>query len=88
MKVPKIESNKQIGQSPGAYPAAAKAEVTKAEKKEPSAQRSDPILAKIITAKEEDKRPTRSEISREGPLINAYLALWDSLRLINGSACR
>ena len=30
-----------------------------------AAQRSDPILAKIIAAKEEDKRPTRNEISIE-----------------------
>ena len=31
------------------------------------AQRSNPILAKIIAAKEEDKRPTRNEISAEDP---------------------
>ena len=39
------------------------------------AQRSDPILTKIIGAKEKDKRPTRNEISAEGPLIKAYWAL-------------
>ena len=33
-KVAEIESNKPIGKSPDAYTAAAKAEVTKAEKKE------------------------------------------------------
>ena len=43
----------------------------KAEKKEANedwseAQRSDPILAKIIEAKKEDKRPTRNDISAEG----------------------
>ena len=32
------------------------------------AQRNDPILANIVTAKEEDKRPTRNEISAEGSL--------------------
>ena len=36
------------------------------------AQRSDPILAKTTTAKKEGKRPTRTEISAEGPLTKAY----------------
>ena len=48
------------------------------------AQRSDPILTKIIAAKEEDKRPARTEISVEGPFIEAYWAQCDSLNLING----
>ena len=92
LKLPKVKPKK----SPNTYTAAEKVEVMKAEKKESiaavrrmqikanedlsGAQRSDPILAKIIVAKEEDKRPTRNEISAEGPLKKA---LRDSLRLIN-----
>ena len=69
--LPKIAPIKQIGKSPDIYTAAPKAEVMKAEKKEPilvvrrmqievnedwsSAQRSDPILAKTIAIKEEKK---------------------------------
>ena len=45
-------------------------------------------LSKIITAKEEDKRPPRNEISAEGPLTKAYWALWDSLEIINGCLYR
>ena len=46
-------------------------------------QRSDPILAKIIAAKEKDKLSTTNEIFAEGPLTKAYRALCDSLKLIN-----
>ena len=52
------------------------------------AQRCDPILAKIIAAKEENKRPTRNKISVKGPLTKAYWALWDSLKLIKGCLYR
>ena len=43
---------------------------------------------KIIAAKEEDKRPKRNKISAEVHLINAYWALRDSLKLINGCLYR
>ena len=103
-KIPKIESNMRPKQPPDTYKAAQKTEVIKAEKKKSivtvrrmqieanedwsAAQRSGPILAKIIAGKEEDKRPTRNEISGEDPLTKAYWALWDSLRLINGCLYR
>ena len=54
----------------------------------PEAQRSAPILAKIIAAKEEDKQPTRNGITGESPLIETYWAQWDSLKLIHGSLHR
>ena len=40
------------------------------------AQRSDSIMAKIITTKQEDKRRTRNEIFAETPLTKAYSAPW------------
>ena len=43
---------------------------------------------KIIRVKEEDKRPSRNEISAEFPLSKAYWALWDSLDLIKGCLYR
>ena len=51
-------------------------------------QRSDPILAKTIAVKEEDKRPTKKLISAEGPLTKAYWTQCGSLNLINGCLCR
>ena len=87
MKVPKIDPTKQIWKPLDTHTAAAKAKVMKAEKKEfifvvrrmqieanedwSTAQRGDPTLAKIIAAKEGDKRSTRIRISREGPLTKA-----------------
>ena len=38
-------------------------------------QKSDPILAQIMAAKEEDKRPTRNVISAESSLTKAYWEL-------------
>ena len=52
------------------------------------AQRSDPILAKIVTANKEHKRPTRNEISAKDLLTKAYWAQWDSLKLIKGCLYR
>ena len=49
-----------------------------------AAQRSDSILAKIMAAKVEDKRPTRIEISAESSLKKAFWTQFDSLRLVNG----
>ncbi|XP_037813635.1 uncharacterized protein LOC119604837 [Lucilia sericata] len=52
------------------------------------AQRDDPLLAKIISAKEEGKRPARNEISAESPLMKSYWALWNSLQVLNGCLYR
>ena len=51
-------------------------------------QKSDPILAKIIAAKEEDKRPTRKEILAECRVTKTFWAQWDNLKLINGCLYR
>ena len=44
------------------------------------AQRSDPILAKVIAAKEEDKRPTGKEIiARLGIVWNWYTGAYTDI---------
>lgn len=53
-----------------------------------TAQRSDPVLVKIIEAKEKNERPTREEISSENPIIKAYWAQWNSLKLVDGCLYR
>lgn len=47
-------------------------------------QQEDPILGKIVTALERNKRPTWEEVSSEAPMIKAYWAQWDSLELKDG----
>ncbi|XP_075168511.1 uncharacterized protein LOC142240690 [Haematobia irritans] len=51
-------------------------------------QRKDPILRKIISAKEEDKKPSKKDIAAESPLMKSYWAQWDSLCLVNGTLQR
>ena len=54
----------------------------------PLSQRNDPVLVKIITALEEDKRPTRNVMSAESALMKSYWAQWNSLKVINGCLYR
>ena len=46
-------------------------------------QRKDPVLARIIAAKEKNKRPSDKEISADSHLVKVYWAQWDSLKLID-----
>ena len=45
-------------------------------------------MKKIISAKQENKRPSRKDISSESPLMKSYWAQWDSLLLVNGCLYR
>ena len=51
-------------------------------------QRRDPILGKVISVIETDKRPSRKEITSESPLLKSYWAQWDSLLIKDGCLYR
>ena len=53
-----------------------------------TAQRKDLVLARILAAKEKDRRPTSKQISADSPLIKAFWVQWDSLKLIDGCLYR
>ena len=53
-----------------------------------TAQSEDPVLAKLITWKQEGLRPKWADVSAEGRLLKVYWAQWESLEMNNGLLCR
>ncbi|XP_073815088.1 uncharacterized protein [Musca autumnalis] len=51
-------------------------------------QRKDPVLSKIIAAKEGDQRPSQKDIASESHILKSYWAQWNSLLLKDGSLYR
>ena len=47
-------------------------------------QQEDPDLKCMIHGLEMNKLPTREEIVKESPGVNAYWAQWNSLKLVSG----